>query len=122
MLVKTFGSKEQRRYTCDIVNIVLDARNWSAVDLQLVAVPLICNPLSGQNFPQLTDLDLADSASCDNDLQVDILIRCNYYWRIVTGNLIYTVAIKNLPCGPCHGSYVTQLNTLFALHVNWDPI
>ena len=74
------------RYTCDIVNVVLDARNWSAVDLQLVAVPLICNPLSEQpivcaikNFPQLTHLDLACSASCDNDLQVDILIRCNYY-------------------------------------------
>ena len=48
MLVKTFGSKEQRGYTCDIVNIVLDARNGSAVDLQLVAVPLMCNPLSGQ--------------------------------------------------------------------------
>ena len=146
MLVKTFGSEEQKRYTCDIVSIVLDAKNWSALDhLQIVSVPLVCEPLSGQPvvceikyFHQLTQLDLADSASCTDDLEVDILIGWDYYWRIVTGNLIHSARglttletafgwvlsglIRSLPCRPCHRSYVTQLNTSFALHVSHDPM
>lgn len=146
MFVRTFGFEEQRKYTCDIVSVVLDAKSNSAVDLQVVSVPLICEPLSGQSvvcamkyFPQLTQLDLADSASCADDLEVDVLIGCDYYWRIMTGNLIRAAGgltaletlfgwviselITNLPCGPWHGSHVPQLNTSVALHINHhDPI
>lgn len=85
MLVKTFASEEQRMFKCDIVRIALDSRDGKRVDLQLVSVPLICDPLCEQSvvcavnrFPEISHLDLADTATCSDNLNVDILIGCDY--------------------------------------------
>lgn len=55
-------------------------------------VPLICEPLSGQNvtlaskkYQYLSNLDLADFGQSDSNLNVDILIGADYYWSLVTG-------------------------------------
>ena len=58
-------------------------------------MPLICEPLTSQpivyakeNCDCSTDLDLADCACEDDRLSVDILVRSNSYWKLVTGEII----------------------------------
>ena len=72
-------------FNCDIIRIVLDSKDGKGVDLQLLSVPLICDPLRGQpvvcavnHFPKISHLDLADTATCSVNLNVDILIGCDY--------------------------------------------
>ena len=142
MLVKTFASEEQRMFKCDTVRIKLDSRDGKGVDLKLVSVPLICDPLCGQpvvcavsRFPEISHLDLADTATCSDNLNVDILIGCDYYWQIVTGETIRVIGgpaavrtifgwvlsgpLKGLPC---QASDVTLLNTSLVLRVDSNPV
>ena len=67
MLVKTFASEEQRTFKCylHVVRIRLDSSDGKGVDLKLVSVPLICDPLCGQpvvcavnRFLEISHLDL----------------------------------------------------------------
>ena len=59
-------------------------------------MPTICFPISNQSikvaleeYPHLSNLNLADSStlSCDSDVEVDISIRADYYWKFVTGTI-----------------------------------
>ena len=59
-------------------------------------MPTICSPISNQSikvaleeYPHLCGLNLADTStlSGDNDVEVDILIGADYYWKLVTGTI-----------------------------------
>lgn len=141
MIVKTFGSGEQKRYNCSVTRIRLHTKDGHGIELELVAVPLICEPLCGQpivcavkQLPELSHLDLADTSTCTDNLNVDILIGCDYYWQIVTGNMVRTAegptAIETtfgwVLSGPaknitCLASYNTQLNTSISLRIDSLP-
>ena len=64
------------------------------LDLLLFTVLLICEPLNNQpinfckdEYDHLTHLTLADA--CDSrDMPIDILIGLDYYWQIVTSEMI----------------------------------
>lgn len=45
-------------------------------------------------YQHLSDLDLADFSYGDEDLEVDILIGSDHYWKLVTGEVVRG------PCGP----------------------
>lgn len=49
MLIKTFGSEQVQVLVCDVVNIGLKTIDGNAIELTLLSVPLICEPLSHQS-------------------------------------------------------------------------
>ena len=63
--------------------------------LNVLAVPVICSPLSGQcielakhKFPHLQGLKLADSSGGYSMLDVDLLIiGADSYWQVVTSQV-----------------------------------
>ena len=54
--------------------------------------PVICSSLpvlvDVTKYPHLTDLQLADNNCTDQTNNIDVLIGSNYYWSVVTGELV----------------------------------
>ena len=71
MVIKTFGSEEERIQTCDSVKFVLKSQHDQAgISLSAYAVPMICEPLqhqftsqAQQSYDHLRDLNLADCST-----------------------------------------------------------
>lgn len=64
--------------------------------MPFLSVPLICEPLTNQpilyandNYAHLAGLDLADSATADEHLDIDVLVGSDHYWKLVTGEVIH---------------------------------
>lgn len=60
-----------------------------------LVVPLICSPLASQpisvsrdSHEHLLGLELADSDDGSDNFEVDVLIRSDWYWSLVTGRVI----------------------------------
>lgn len=95
MLIKTFGSDEEKVQTCDSVKFVLKSQHDQAeINLSAFAVPMICEPLQHQlisqaqrSYDHLHNLILADSSVGLENSEVDILIGCDQYWDLVTGEV-----------------------------------
>ena len=58
-------------------------------------IPNICSPISCQTielakatYEHLIELDLADGCNETSNLDVDVLIGGDYYWRFMTGKMI----------------------------------
>ena len=67
MLIKTFGSKEEKSQTCDVVRFSIKLLDGEDMQMSAYSVPLICEPLTGQKvalaknmYDHLSDLHLAD--------------------------------------------------------------
>ena len=95
MLIKTFGSEKGNKQLCDVVSLGLNLRAGGNMNLLFLAVPLICEPLCGQSisravehYDYLADLDIADYSCGTEQLEVDMLIGSDHYWKLVTGKLI----------------------------------
>ena len=63
------------------------------IEIQVLSFPTICSmlktPVAVNQYSHLQDLDLADMAvSGDQSNQIDILIGSDYYWHVVTGDII----------------------------------
>lgn len=94
LLVKTFGSPQGLEMSCEVVELGLRVRDGSLLTLSAVVVPFICNPLSsqpisdsGEHYPHLAGLDLADSATGGDLLEIDALVGSDFYWSLVTGEV-----------------------------------
>ena len=95
MVIKTFGSEEERIQTCDSVKFVLKSQHDQAeISLSAYAVPMICEPLqhqftsqAQQSYDHLRDLNLADCSTGIDNSEVDVLIGCDQYWDLVTGEV-----------------------------------
>ena len=63
------------------------------LNIQVLVAPMICEPLSSQpiteckKYGNLTDLELADTASALDHLEVDLLLGSDLYWNLVTGKV-----------------------------------
>ena len=97
MLIKTFGSERKEEHVCDIVRIGLKTVCESGFELSLFSVPLIYEPqVSHQpiglvckpSYDHLASLDIADLNDSHTNLRIDILIRSDHYWKIVTGDVV----------------------------------
>ena len=94
VLIKTFGSKVEKVQVCDVVNLAIKTKNGMSLVVSLLTVPMVCEPLSGQplnlaseHFPYLAGLELADSSSLEDNLDIGILIGADQYWKLVTGKI-----------------------------------
>ena len=93
MLVKTFGTGKVNDMLLNEYNFsLMGIKKKTSVNLRGFAVPLICRPLSGQLIGIVKEeclflqgLDLADKGKGDSD--IDVLIRVDYYWDIVEGEI-----------------------------------
>ena len=95
MLIKNFGSVEEKRQNCDVVRLAMKTKTGECLELAFLAVPLICEPLSEQPimcvaelFPHISGLDLADPHFSGENLDVNILIGSDHYWEVATGNVM----------------------------------
>ena len=92
MSILTFGSSRERAQSCDIVRLGLHTIEGFHLELRLLSVPLICSQVSPtplrfckEKYPHLKSLDLADSSK---EREPDILIGSDYYWSVVTGEIV----------------------------------
>ena len=95
MLIKTFGATDKRRQMCPVLNLGVITKCESNLELHLLVVPTICEPLSQpptiyamQNFHHLAGLELADSSCYHYQLELDILIGLDHYWKITTREVV----------------------------------
>ena len=96
IIIKTFGSCEGSKQACKVVSIGLNLKDGGTLELSLLSVALICEPLSRppityvrENLDYVSSLDLADHCCDDQNLDIDILIGCDKYWKLVTGQFIH---------------------------------
>ena len=94
MLIKTFGSKEEKSQNCDVVHFSIKLLDGKDMQMSAYSVPLICEPLSGQTvdlaknmYDFLSDLHLADYPREAGPAEVHILIGSDQYWQLVTGEV-----------------------------------
>ena len=90
--IMTFGSDEEKPQVCKFVKVWLTLRDGETQQLNLFAVPMICEPLASQpiafcqnNYDHLSRLDLADSSDGWSRLEVDVLVGSDQYWNLMTG-------------------------------------
>ena len=91
--VNTFGSAGCKREQCDVLSVTLLSVSGENIEIQVLSFPTICSalktPVAVNQYPHLQDLDLADVAvSGDQSNQIDILIGSDYYWCVITGDII----------------------------------
>jgi len=125
MMIKTFGSQADLKKVCGVVTLGLMLKD---LKLSLLSVPLICEPLINQpithvkeNYAHLAGLDLADHASGDDTLNVDILIGSDNYWRLVTDRVVrgHTAIQTKLGwvlAGPVEGASCQTFTNLVTTH------
>ena len=92
--IKTFGTASKTDSDCEVVKFGLETIDGELLELTALVVPLICPQLtcqsisrSGERYPHLAGLQLADSANAHDCLEVDLLIGSDYYWSLVTGGM-----------------------------------
>ena len=93
IFIKSFGNKSSSVTTVDIVALkIINAQK--IVTIEAICTPIICADLINQNmpcvtsnYPHLKGLTLADS-STNLDKRIDILIGSDYYYSIVSGEIL----------------------------------
>uniref|UniRef100_A0A1X7U524 CCHC-type domain-containing protein n=1 Tax=Amphimedon queenslandica TaxID=400682 RepID=A0A1X7U524_AMPQE len=95
LVIATFGNTGGRRQSYKIAQAVLETNDGNTLVLNLMVVPLICEPLVGVSlrgciigYDHLKDLDLADPGTNGDVIELDILIGLDYYWDIVSGEVL----------------------------------
>ena len=146
LLIKTFGDKSPKVLSCDKVKFAVTDTEGNEIIMDAYSVPTICSPISNQSikvaleeYPHLHGLTLADkpSLSTAGDVEVDVLIGADYYWKFVTGTTKRSgkpgpVAVLTrlgwVLSGPViqekqgHPSCSTNLNATHVLRVDTEPI
>lgn len=86
--VLTFGSRDEFREKCDIVKVAVVSKDGDELELKLLTIPVICEPLNRpsiqqcvQHHPHLSHLELADTGR-GTQIEPDILIGSDFYWHL----------------------------------------
>ena len=95
VLIKTFGNDEPCLTSCDIVQLRIACPDGLNLFIKAYTIPIVCSPLSDQSiglakksYPHLRNLPLADFATGQEDLSVDILLGSDHYWSVVLGHTV----------------------------------
>ena len=140
VVVKTFGSTDEKALHCDVVKLLMKTTYGDDLELEFLVVPLICEALSGQvitcaldNHPHLVGLDLAEIGT-GTTKKVDVLIGSDHYWKVVSGEIVRgstgPTALKSrfgwILSGPLSGlmecSTISNLACCQTLLTNSDPL
>ena len=136
--LNTFGEETFKKRKCDVVHLTLQGAD-ADVDITALAFPTICSPLNVQveidHYSHLQGIDLADNFISDNnnltsDDTIDVLIGSDYYWDVVTGDIIRgnggPVAIHSrfgwLVSGPLKGVSASVNNVIAELIIEGSPL
>lgn len=90
--LNTFGNGCFKSPQCEVVRVKLikPSMNESVV-IDALSFPTICTPLPPMikvdPYPCLRELKLADDG-CDKPRAINVLIGSNYYWSVVTGEVM----------------------------------
>ena len=94
MSIATFGAGNGIRHNCEVVKVALETREGEHVEVTLLTIPLICEPLvsnSPDSYISRCDYirtqDLADPV-VEGEVNVDILVGLDHYWDLVTGETV----------------------------------
>ena len=95
VLIKPFEKEDATLKRCDVVQFVVECRDNLNVFINAYEVDVICGPIANQtidfaqqHYPYLQNLPLADSASGDKGLEVDVMIGADYYWSFVQNHVV----------------------------------
>ena len=88
--LNTFGEQSYRKQKCEVSPVLLQSNKNEDFMISALSFPMICSALStsikvGQ-YPHLQGLQLADSP--DSNESVDVLIRSDYYWDFIEGDIV----------------------------------
>ena len=108
LLIKTFGDTNFKCQNADIVLLNIVTSN-KVITIEAMCTPLISESLSNQNvrkvcsnYNHLKDLKLADSS--DKEIKnIEILIRLDYYYQIVTVEIIRGKSNEPIALGSIFG-------------------
>jgi len=96
MLIKTFGAENCSRQVCDVVELEVALQTEGSMRMSFLSVPSICEPISGQavtyaigSYKELESLKFSDYSQGDGDVEVDILVGLDQYWKLVTGEVVH---------------------------------
>ena len=94
LAIAAFGSKRSGAQRCEVVRVGVKIHDGPDTELTLLTVPCICEPLSVQPtslcpemYNHLSCLELADASDGSIPMEVDLLIRSDYYWQLMTGEI-----------------------------------
>ena len=94
MLIKNFGSKEEKPQSCDVVHFSIKLLDGKNMQLSACSVPLICEPLTRHTlalaknmYDHISDFLLADYLTGTAPVDLDILIGSDQYWQLLTGEV-----------------------------------
>ena len=94
VVVKTFGSTDEKALHCDVVKLLMKTTDGDDLELKFLVFSLICEALSGQvithaldNYPHLVGLDLAETGT-GTTKNVDVLIGSDHYWKVVSWEIV----------------------------------
>ena len=90
--LNTFGDDRFKSRECEVVRVKLTKPSMEkAIVIEALSFPTICTPLPPMikvdSYPCLRELELADN-SHDKHNAIDVLIGSDYYWTIVTGEVM----------------------------------
>ena len=85
----TFGERSYRKQKCEVSPLLLQSNKNENFMISALSFPVICSPLSTRievdQYPHLQGLQLADSS--DSNGSIDVLIRSDYYWVFIEGDI-----------------------------------
>ena len=77
---------------CDLVKVILKGKDGADIEVSALTFPTTCAPsattISTHQYAQLEGLELADHFQFSGNDSIDILIGSDYYWDIVTGDVL----------------------------------
>ena len=95
MIIKTFGSEWGEKKTCEVIELKVATTDGEFLTLPVVVVPHICDPVhtcsvdtATTTYSHLRGLELADPVVDGSDLEINILIGSDHYWKVVTGRVV----------------------------------
>ena len=93
LMIRTFGSTEDRVQICDIVDLIITSRNGENLHFPFLSVSFICEPLMTQSlshvvksFPHFRELDLADTGG---KADINVLVGVDIHWELVMGRVVH---------------------------------
>uniref|UniRef100_A0A1X7UCX5 DUF1758 domain-containing protein n=1 Tax=Amphimedon queenslandica TaxID=400682 RepID=A0A1X7UCX5_AMPQE len=91
--IMTFGSRKECRTECHVVKLGLELKNNAHMELKLLTVNHICEPLTYEaidlnKYPHLNNLDFSISLDHCKQIKPDILIGSDQYWSLLTGEIM----------------------------------
>ena len=121
--LNTFGSDTFATKACDVVRLSLQRPGRSdTIEIISCTSPTICSSLPAlvdvTKYAHLTDLELADHCNEQSSGPIDVLIGSNYYWSIVTGELMKRDSGPVVYLGGyCLDQSVVSLTAVLTMHM-----